>query len=148
MRSQTRVGVIWNRVIFPDTELIDLGSMEGADQGGYAGFHDQVNTHFWSKIGNAILISIAGAGVQLSQPQAVNGQNYNSQQIAAAALGQQFGGLGQEYARAGLSIPNTLEIRPGYRFVVMVNKDMHMRPYVDHRALSSSMPINLGPVVQ
>jgi type IV secretory pathway VirB10-like protein len=146
--GQTRVGVIWNRVIFPDTESIDLGSMEGADQGGYAGFHDQVNTHFWSKIGSAILISIAGAGVQLSQPQAVNGQNYNSQQIAAAALGQQFGELGQEYARAGLSIPNTLEIRPGYRFVVMVNKDMHLRPYVDHRTLSSSKPVDLGPMVQ
>jgi len=146
--GQTRAGVIWNRVIFPDTESIDLGTMEGADQGGYAGFHDQVNTHFWSKIGNAILISIAGAGVQLSQPQAVNGQNYNSQQIAAAALGQQFGELGQEYARAGLSIPNTLEIRPGYRFIVMVNKDMHMRPYVDHRALSSSTPVDLGPMVQ
>ena len=131
--GQTRVGVIWNRIIYPDAESIDLGSMEGADQGGYAGFHDQVNTHFWSKIGNALLISIAGAGVQLSQPQAVNGQNYNSQQIAAASLGQQFGELGQEYARAGLSIPNTLEIRPGYRFVVMVNKDMHLRPYIDHR---------------
>ncbi len=131
--GQTRVGVIWNRIIYPDAEFIDLGTMEGADQGGYAGFHDRVNTHFWSKIGNALLISIAGAGVQLSQPQAVNGQNYNSQQIAAAALGQQFGELGQEYARAGLSIPNTLEIRPGYRFVVMVNKDMHLRPYVDRR---------------
>jgi len=52
----------------------------------------------------------------------VNGQNYNSQQIAAGALGQQFAELGHEYARAGLAIPNTLEIRPGYRFVVMVNK--------------------------
>ena len=122
--------------------------MEGADQGGYAGFHDLVNTHFWSKIGNALLISIAGAGVQLSQPQAVNGQNYNSQQIAAAALGQQFGELGQEYARAGLSIPNTLEIRPGYRFVVMVNKDMHLRPYVDPRTAGSSLPISLGPIVR
>ena len=72
--GQTRVGVIWNRIIYPDAESIDLGTMAGADQGGYAGFHDQVNTHFWSKIGNALLISIAGAGVQLSQPQAVNGR--------------------------------------------------------------------------
>ena len=146
--GQTRVGVIWNRVIFPDTESIDLGSMEGADQGGYAGFHDQVNTHFWSKIGNALLISIAGAGVQLSQPQAPVSGYYSSQQIAAASLGQQFGELGQEYARAGLSIPNTLEIRPGYRFVVMVNKDMHLRPYVDHRTAGGTIPIKLGPVVQ
>lgn len=145
--GQTRVGVIWNRIIFPDAESLDLGSMEGADQGGYAGFHDRVDTHFWSKIGNALLISIAGAGVQLSQPQAVNGQNYNAQQIAAAALGQQFGELGQEYARAGLSIPNTLEIRPGYRFVVMVNKDMRLRPYVDQRA-NEATPVRFGTTGQ
>jgi len=146
--GQVRVAVIWTRIIYPDGESIDLGSMEGADQGGYAGFHDRVDTHFWSKIGNALLISIAGAGVQLSQPQAVNGQNYNSQQIAAAALGQQFGELGQEYARAGLSIPNTLEIRPGYRFVVMVNKDMHLRPYVDPRTAGKALPVSLGPMVR
>lgn len=146
--GQTRVGVIWNRIIYPDTESIDLGSMEGADQGGYAGFHDQVNTHFWSKIGNALLISIAGAGVQLSQGTGQTTNGYNSQQIAAAALGQQFGELGQEYARAGLAIPNTLEIRPGYRFVVMVNKDMHLRPYVDHRTVTGSTPVSLGPIMQ
>lgn len=146
--GQTRVGVIWNRIIYPDTESIDLGSMEGADQGGYAGFHDQVNTHFWSKIGNALLISIAGAGVQLSQGTGQTMNGYNSQQIAAAALGQQFGELGQEYARAGLAIPNTLEIRPGYRFMVMVNKDMHLRPYVDRRTMTGSMPVSLGPIMQ
>jgi len=146
--GQTRVGVIWNRIIYPDTESINLGSMEGADQGGYAGFHDQVNTHFWSKIGNALLISIAGAGVQLSQGTGQTTNGYNSQQIAAAALGQQFGELGQEYARAGLAIPNTLEIRPGYRFMVMVNKDMHLRPYVDHRTMTGTTPVSLGPVMQ
>ena len=145
--GQTRVGVIWTRLIYPDTQSIDLGSMEGADQGGYAGFHDLVDTHFWSKLGNALLISVASAGVQLSQPQApVNGY-YSSQQIAAAALGQQFGELGQEYARAGLSIPNTLDIRPGYRFVVMVNKDMHLRPYVDRRTANGTTPVSLGSVM-
>jgi type IV secretion system protein VirB10 len=127
-QGQSRVVVVWNRMIYPDASSIDLGAMAGADQAGYGGFHDQVNTHLWGRLGNALLISIAAAGVQLSQPQAVNGQNYNSQQIAAAALGQQFGELGQEYARAGLAIPNTLKIRPGYRFVVMVTKDMVLQP--------------------
>ena len=128
-QGQSRVLVVWKRIIYPDASSIDLGAMPGADQAGYGGFHDQVNTHLWEKLGNALLISIAAAGVQLSQPQAVNGQNYNSQQIAAAALGQQFGELGQEYARAGLAIPNTLEIRPGYRFVVMVTKDIVLQPW-------------------
>jgi len=146
--GQTRVGVIWTWIIYPNGESIDLGSMEGADQRGYAGFHNLVNTHFWSKFGNALLVSIAGPDVQLSQPQAVNGQNYNSQQIAAAALGQQFGELGQEYARAGLSIPNTLEIRPSYRFVVMINKDVHLRPYVNPRTANSSLRVCFGPMVR
>jgi type IV secretory pathway VirB10-like protein len=146
--GQTRVGVIWNRIIYPDAESIDLGSMEGADQGGYAGFHDQVNTHFWSKLGDALLISVAGAAVQLSQGTGQTTNGYNSQQIAAASLGQQFGELGQEYARAGLSIPNTLEIRPGYRFVVMVNKDMHLRPYVDARNSNGATAIRIGPIMQ
>lgn len=146
--GQTRVAVIWNRIIFPDAESIDLGSMEGADQGGYAGFHDRVDTHFWSKIGNALLISIAGAGVQLSQGTGQTTNGYNAQQIAAAALGQQFGELGEEYARAGLTIPNTLKIRPGYRFVVMVNKDMHLRAYVDHRTTAGATPVSLGPILR
>jgi type IV secretory pathway VirB10-like protein len=146
--GQTRVGVIWNRIIYPDAESIDLGSMEGADQGGYAGFHDQVNTHFWSKLGDALLISVAGAAVQLSQGTGQTTNGYNSQQIAAASLGQQFGELGQEYARAGLSIPSTLEVRPGYRFVVMVNKDMHLRPYVDARTTTGAAAIRIGPIMR
>jgi len=146
-QGQSRVAVIWHRIIFPDTSSISLGSMAGADQGGYAGFHDQVNTHLWSKLGNALLISIAAAGVQLAQGTGQNTYGYNSQQIAAGALGQQFGELGQEYARAGLSIPNTLEIRPGYRFVVMVNRNMHLRPYVDQRNAGAATSVSFGPMV-
>jgi len=44
-QGQTRVVVIWNHIIYPDASSMDLGSMPGADEGGYAGFHDQVNTH-------------------------------------------------------------------------------------------------------
>jgi type IV secretory pathway VirB10-like protein len=64
------------------------------------------------------------------------------------AVGLHHSQLGQEYARAGLSIPNTLEIRPGYRFVVMVNKDMHLRSYVDRRTAGGFLPVNIGPTMQ
>lgn len=43
------------------------------------------------------------------------------------------------HRRAGLSIPNTLEIRAGHRFVMMFNKDMHLRPYVDQRNAEAAM---------
>ncbi len=122
--GQTRVLVAWNRVIFPNGYSIDIGQMPGADQGGYAGFHDQVNNHFWQTFGNALLLSLFGAGTQLAQPQASGFQNIGAGQTAASALGIQMAQLGQQYASRGLSIPPTLEVRPGYRFVVMVTKDM------------------------
>jgi type IV secretion system protein VirB10 len=122
--GQTRVLVAWNRIIFPNGYSIDIGQMPGADQGGYAGFHDQVNNHFWQVFGNAIMLSLFGAGTQLAQPQASGFQNIGAGQTAASALGIQMAQLGQQYASRGLSIPPTLEVRPGYRFVVMVTKDM------------------------
>lgn len=139
--GQERVGVIWNRLIFPDASSLQIGSMEGANMGGYAGFKDQVNTHFWDKFWAAALISLAGAASQLSQTQQpVNGY-YSSGQIAAASTAQGFNQLGQAYAAAGLSIPNTLEVRPGYQFNIMVAKDIHLPPYRDRRLATSRGPI-------
>ena len=148
VNGQTRIVVGWNRIIYPDSWSIALGNMPGADESGYAGFHDRVDTHLWEKLGNALLITIAGAAAQLSQPQVGRGEDFNPTQILAASLGQQFSILGQLYAQAGLAIPPTLEIRPGYPFVVMVRKDMVLQPYVDHRTTATTLPVSLGPVVQ
>ncbi len=129
--GQERVLVAWNRIIYPDASSIDLGRMPGADEGGYAGFNDQVDTHFWRVWGNAILMSAFSAGVQLSQGNAAatNG-SLNTTQTIGAAMGQQLGQLGMEMARRNMQIQPTLEIRPGYRFAVMVTKDMILRPWV------------------
>ena len=104
-QGQTRIPTAITRIIFPDSELIDLGSMSAADQSGFAGLHDEVNTHWWAKFGNALILGIAGAGVQLSQGTGYNDNNgYDARQIAAASLGQQFAELGAETARSGLTI--------------------------------------------
>jgi type IV secretion system protein VirB10 len=104
--------------------------MPGADQSGYAGFEDLVNNHYWKVFGNALLLSVFAAGIQLSQPQAHNDQIFSSQQIIAGALGQQLGELGSETARRGLNIAPTLDIRPGFRFNVMVTQDIILKLWV------------------
>ena len=144
--GQGRLPAVIKRIIFPDSSSIDIGGMSAADQGGYAGLHDQVNRHLWEKFGNAVILAGGAAAVQLSQG-GQNSNGYNSQQIIAGSLGQQFGELGQEYARSGLSIPNTLEIRPGYKFVIQITKDMVLRPYVDRRTLPTQANI-FGSVMQ
>lgn len=122
--GQERVMIAWNRIIYPDGTSLDLQGMPGTDQGGYSGFADKVNNHYLRTFGNAAFLSLFSAGVQLSQPQSTNGENYSSSQIMAASLGQQMGQLGQEYARKGLNIAPTIEIRPGYNFNIMVSKDI------------------------
>jgi type IV secretion system protein VirB10 len=128
--GQERVLVAWTRIIYPDASSIDLGKMPGADAAGYAGFHDKVNDHFWKAFGSAVMISLFTGGVQLSQGQNNSaGNGLNAQQIMSAALGQQMGQLGMEIARRNLQVQPTLEIRPGYRFVVQVTKDMILSPW-------------------
>ena len=145
--GQTRIPTVITRIIFPDSSSVPVGAMPAADQGGFAGLHDQVDTHLWEKFGNALILAVGSAGIQLSQGTGQNTNGYNAQQIGAAAIGQQFGELGQEYARSGLAIPNTLRIRNGYNFVVQVTKDMVLRPYVDRRT-GGVQPASFGPVLQ
>ena len=145
--GQTRIPTVITRIIFPDSSSIPIGAMPAADQGGFAGLHDQVDTHLWEKFGNALILAVGSAGIQLSQGTGQTTNGYNAQQIGAAAIGQQFGELGQEYARSGLAIPNTLQIRNGYNFVVQVTKDMVLRPYVDRRS-AGVQPVSLSPIMQ
>jgi type IV secretion system protein VirB10 len=120
--------VAWTRIIYPDASSIDLGKMPGADQSGFAGFKDKVDNHFWQMFGSALLMSVFSAGVQISQGGGGSGDDgLSAQQTIAAGLGQQLGQLGQELARRNARIQPTLEIRPGYRFTVMVTKDMVVR---------------------
>lgn len=127
--GQSRMLVAWNRLILPDGSSLDLGSSPGADQGGYAGFRDKANNHYRRTFGSALLVSMFSAGMQLSQPQAANGENITPGQTATAALGQEMGQLGMEMATRNLNIKPELIVRPGYRFNVQVTRDLIMQEW-------------------
>ncbi len=134
--GQARVMVAWQRIIFPDGKAMDIGAMPGSDSEGYSGFTDQVNNHYVRLYASAFLLSAMTAGFTLSQNQ--NQQNPGSslgyQQNASTALsqslGQQLGQVTSRIMQKNLNISPTLEIRPGYRFNVVVTKDMTFsKPY-------------------
>lgn len=130
--GQSRALVGWERIIYPDGSSISLDRMPGADVGGYAGFKDKVNNHYVRIFGHGILLSVFSAGIQLSQPQASNGENYNNSQVISGALGQQMGQLGMQMAQRNMNIQPTIEIRPGYQFNVMVTKDIILPTWTGH----------------
>lgn len=122
--GQSRVLVSWERIVFPDGKAFDLGSMQGADEGGMSGFKDKVDNHYFRIFGQAILMSLITAGVSYTQ----NNYNYSDSQRASdalsEALGQQLGTTMTNLVNKNLNISPTLEIRSGFRFNVVVTKDL------------------------
>ena len=130
--AQERVMIAWQRIVFPDGKALDIGSMAGSDPSGYAGFKDKVNHHFWRIFGSAGALSVITAGVTLSQD--TDSGSGSDRQRASDALSESMGQvLGQTMAQMiskNLNIAPTIEIRPGYRFNIMVSKDLTFnKPY-------------------
>jgi type IV secretory pathway VirB10-like protein len=127
--GQDRALVVWNRLIMPDGKSIDLESMQGVDIAGYAGFHDRVNNHYLRIYGNALLMSLVGGGYELLANPRQNNNNINDpQSIIAANVGLQLAQLTNQITRRNINIQPTIEISQGYRFNVMVMKDLVLEP--------------------
>jgi type IV secretion system protein TrbI len=129
--GQSRVLVAWQRLVFPDGKAMDIGSMPGADSAGYSGFNDKVNNHYLRIFGSALLLSGIVAGVNTSQTNPSNdpfGSSTNT--ILSQAIAQEVGQTASNLLNKNINIAPTLEIRPGYRFNVMVVKDLDFdKPY-------------------
>jgi len=71
--EQSRVQIIWNRIILPDTSSLTLDNLIGTDPAGYAGLEDDVDWH-WRRI-------FAGAAVLNS----ASAQNWSPSKTAKTA---------------------------------------------------------------
>ncbi|WP_347990368.1 TrbI/VirB10 family protein [Methylomonas sp. AM2-LC] len=132
--GQARVLVAWQRIVFPDGKAMDIGAMPGADGAGYAGFNDLVDHHYLRIFGSALIMSAITAGVAMSQNQgsATTSGVYapNASNVMSQALGQQLGHTTAMMIQKNLNIAPTLEIRPGFRFNLIITKDLTMtKPY-------------------
>ena len=126
VQGQRRVLVAWTRLLYPDGSSLDLLGMPGTDQAGYAGFGANVDEHLNKVFTSALLLSIIGAGAQLSQPQQ-SSSLYAAPSIGqtiAGAVGQQIGNTSIQLTQRQLEIPPTLEVPPGYLFNVLVDRDI------------------------
>jgi type IV secretory pathway VirB10-like protein len=135
VNGQSRVLVAWTRIIYPDASSLDLGKMPGTDEGGYAGFTDRVNNHTLRIFGDALMLSVFSAGLQLSQGSSSANNGPTTQQTLSAALGQNLGQAATQMIQRDMAIQPTLEIRPGYRFNIIVTKDAALRPWVQPQTI-------------
>ncbi len=149
--GQTRVGVDWTRIIFPNGSYVSIGKMPGTGPGGKDGMHDLVNDHTWEIFKNALLMSVVDLGISVSQPGYASAGGYGQQAITPAQTGEQS--LAQTFgqAEAGIlqkytSIAPTLIIRSGYQLNVAVTKDIVFpSPYNPKPAALPQAPGGLAP---
>lgn len=121
--GQSRLMVVWTRLILPDGRSIVLERHPAGDSAGYAGLQDRVDRHWGQLARMAALSTLLGVGAELGRD--------SDDEIARAIrdAGQNtFNQAGQEMVRRQLAIPPTLTIRPGYPVRVLVSRDLVLEP--------------------
>ena len=124
--GESRLLILWHRLLLPDGRSIDLSGAPAAGQDGALGLPGDVNRHWGRRFATVGLLSLAGAGVQLSQPQR-SASGFNSPdagQLAAGELGLQIGRLSQQILRQALDVPPTVSLQAGSRLGILVTRDL------------------------
>jgi type IV secretory pathway VirB10-like protein len=122
--GQSRVLLVWNRLIFPNGRSIVLERQPGADVEGYAGLQDGVDYHWWELAKAAGLSTLLSVGAELAT-------NDDDRLIQAIRNGGQdtINDAGQQIVRRQLNVAPTLTIRPGFPVRVIVTRDLVLEPY-------------------
>jgi type IV secretion system protein VirB10 len=128
--GQERVLIVWTRLILPNGKSISLEGMPGVDLSGSAGLSDRVNNHWGKLISGVVFSSLLGAGAQIAQGRTYNSFDPSFGELATQGFAQNMNQVGQQITRKNLNIQPTIEIRPGYRFNIFVNRDIGLEPYI------------------
>ena len=123
--GQSRLLLVWTRLLLPNGNSIVLERQPGADASGQAGLEDGVDHHWGSLFKAALLSTILAVGTEL-------GSDQNDSDIVRAlrrGAGDTLNQAGQQVVRRNLNIQPTLTIRPGYPVRVIVTRDLVLQPY-------------------
>lgn len=123
--GQSRVLLVWNRIIMPNGTSIVLERQQGADAEGYSGLEDDVDYHWGQLFKAAILSTLLGVGTEIS---ASNNENEIARAIRQSSQ-DTASDVGRQLIRRQLNIQPTLTMRPGFPVRVIVNRDLVMKPY-------------------
>jgi type IV secretion system protein VirB10 len=126
--GQSRVLLVWTRLIMPNGRSIVLERQAGADTAGYAGLEDEVDNHWVALFKAALLSTLLGVGSELGT---TSGTGSNSDVITALRRGSSdsLNQTGQKVVQRNLNIQPTLTIRPGFPVRAIVNHDLVLEPY-------------------
>ena len=127
--GQSRVLLVWTRLIMPNGRSIVLERQQGADAAGFSGLEDDVDNHWGAMFKAAALSTLLGVGSELGSSS--NSSSASSDIVRAIRRGSSdsINQTGQQIVRRNLNIQPTLTIRPGFPVRVIVNRDLVLEHY-------------------
>ena len=124
--AQTRGQVIWQRLVLPNGKSMVLENLAGTDQQGYVGFKDKVRSHYARVLWSAVLGGAITGGVAA----ATNVDDEDSFRAEAGAqAASNISNATNNIVNKNLNIAPTVIIQPGYKFNIIVDKDLLLEPY-------------------
>ncbi len=123
--GQSRLLLVWTRLIMPNGTSIVLERLPGADAGGYAGLEDEVDNHWLMLFEAAALSTLLSVGAEAGTSNSENNLAQAIREGASNSVSQ----VGQRIVERQLNIQPTLTIRPGFPVRIMINRDLVLQPY-------------------
>lgn len=130
--GQSRVLLVWNRLILPNGNSIVLERQQGSDAQGFSGLEDEIDHHWGQLFRAAALSTLLGVGSSI-------GSSGNESDIAKAireSAQNSTSNVGQQIVGRQLDVQPTLTVRPGFPVRVIVNRDLVLAPYETGRGPS------------
>jgi type IV secretion system protein VirB10 len=129
--GETRLAVVFHRVLFPDGRTYGLNQFNGLNQVGDAGLRDQVNQHYLSTFGASAAVGLITGLSQFLGNVGFGGDGDRTIVIA--------GGVGNATSQATAQVMNrflnrlpTVTIREGHRVKVYLTADVELPAYESH----------------
>lgn len=126
-QGQSRMQVVWTRIILPSGRSILLEDQMASDPQGYAGLEDRTDQRWGERLRSTALttlLAVSSAAVEVDE----------ADRLARAIRDGTSDGvdaLGRGLVERGLSIPPRLTIRPGFAFRIILTHDLDLQPYGD-----------------
>ncbi len=118
-QGQSRVFVIWNRMIRPNGASVDLGSI-GTDALGRSGLEGEVDSHFMERFGSSVLLSIIDGALAA----AVNKIDDDDASTVSLNGSSDFSRSSEIALENSINIKPTIHIDQGERIKIFVGKDL------------------------
>jgi type IV secretion system protein VirB10 len=131
--GQTRLAVVFHRVLMPDGYSVSLDQFKGLNQIGDTGLRDQVNNHYLRIFGVSLAVGALGAVAEAGTGGSLNASSSDlMRQGFAASTAQSSAQILDKF----LNIMPTVTIREGHRVKVYLSGDLALPDYNNHKVPS------------